>query len=639
MKGKKIQKQKPTGKKISPIVSKTAKLENRKKYLALAVILLISFLVYLPVLTNGLLAWDDNAYIRDNQLVLSFNLKDIFSQYVMGNYHPLTVLALAIEYKFFGLNATGYHTVNLLLHLLNTALVFFAMKQLSEKYQLALVAALLFGVHPIHVESVAWAAELKDLLYTSFFLTSWIFYMKYLKGFQKKYIFIALLLFLLSLLSKAMAVSLPLVLILTDYFKGRKINAKSILDKLPFFLLAIILGAVAVMAQKTSIAVEDIANFTLLQRIIFACYGFISYLYKIIIPLNLSAFYSYPIKGGDSIPAQYYVYLLLFLAVASFAFYSLRFSKKIFFGIGFFAVTVFLVLQLLPVGTAIMADRYSYIPSIGIFFLFGEGFTLLWNMKMKVVPIFLLSAFTIFFSIKTFEKSKIWYSDLTLWNDAINQDPTISVAYNNRGNFLMDEKKYDQALLDFNKAIELKENYYQAYGNRGLIYMNQNKFKQALDDYNKAISLNQNFTDVYINRGSLFRDNSRHEEALRDYNKAIELKPQLPIAYFNRGTLFMNEKRKEEALSDFNKAIELNPGYYQAYHNRGNIFTDEKKYDEAIKNYSKAIELKADYSISYYSRGLAAYNSGKKEAACIDMKQAENLGYRPASDFIKQICR
>jgi len=147
-----------------------------------------------------------------------------------------------------------------------------------------------------------------------------------------------LLLFLLSLLSKAMAASLPLVLILTDYFKGRKINVKSILEKLPFFLLAFIFGVVAVMAQKTSIAVEDIANFTLLQRSIFACYGFISYLYKIIVPLNLSAFYSYPIKGGEDTPAQYYVYLLLFLAIASFVFYTYAFQKK------YFSELVFLLL-------------------------------------------------------------------------------------------------------------------------------------------------------------------------------------------------------------------------------------------------------------------------------------------------------
>jgi len=603
MKDKKIQKQKGTFKKASPLRSIPDKTENWKIYLALAIILVISALIYLPVLDNNLLAWDDDGYIKDNPLVYTINLKEIFSQYIMGNYHPLTILTLAIEYKFFGLDPVGYHTVNLLLHVLNVVLVFYAIFLLSEKNSVALIAAFLFGVHPLHVESVAWAAELKDLLYTFFFLASWIFYMKYLKEFQKKFIVLALLLFLLSLLSKAMAASLPAVLILTDYFKGRKINLKSLLDKVPFFILAIILGIVAVMAQKSSDAIQDIATYSFFQRIVFACYGFISYLIKLVLPTNLMAYYPYPV--GGNIPIQFYSYTLILLLLFGSVFYSLRFSKKIFFGIGFFAVTVFLVLQLLPVGGAIMADRYSYIPSIGIFYLAGEGFNLLWNRKMKGISLALLSAFTVFFSVKTYAISKVWFNDLSLWNDVIEKNQTVSKAYYNRGTF----------------------------------YLKDNKVQQALDDYKKTLEITPNYTEAYVNRGNILRDNKRIEEALTDYNKAVEIKPNFAIAYFNRGTLFMNEKRNEEAMKDFDKAIELKPSYHQAYHNRGNVFTNEKKYEEAINNYSKAIELKADYSISYYGRGVAQYYTGKKDAACSDMKKAAELGYKIPADILNQFCK
>ncbi|MBK5286350.1 MAG: glycosyltransferase family 39 protein, partial [Bacteroidia bacterium] len=324
----------------------------------LFVILLLTFIAYLPALQNGFV-WDDEPYITKNPLIYSFNLKEIFSQYVLGNYHPFTMLTLATEYHFFGLNATGYHSVNLLIHLLNVILVFYSVFFLSDKSGVALAAALLFGIHPLHVESVAWAAELKDLLYTFFFLASFICYLKYIKGFKKKYYVFALVLFSISLLSKAMAASLPVVLVLTDYFKGRKINIKSLLEKAPFFLLALIFGVVAIFAQKSSDAIQDMAVFSFPQKLTFACYGFITYLYKLLSAQNLCVLYPYPIKNGADIPLQYYAYVILFLGLASAVFYSLLYSKKVIYGIGFFTATVFLVLQLLPVGGAIMADRYS----------------------------------------------------------------------------------------------------------------------------------------------------------------------------------------------------------------------------------------------------------------------------------------
>jgi hypothetical protein len=349
MERKKDHRQQQAGKKNPSAAAKAANPERWKYYVPLAIILVLSFIVYLPVLQNGLIDWDDHVYIKNNPLIHSFNLKEIFSQYVSGNYHPLTILTFAIEYQFFGLNETGYHAVNLLLHLLNVLLVFYTVFLLSDKVGVALLASLLFGIHPLHVESVAWAAELKDLLYTLFFLASYIFYLKYLKNPKRKLYIFAILLFLASLLSKAMAASLPVVLLLTDYFKGRKINKEIILEKVPFFLLAITFGVVALIAQKSSGAIADIEIFTFPQRIVFASYGFITYLLKLILPLQLSAFYPYPIASGGDIPVLYYFYVLFFSGFAAFVIYSLRFSKKIFFGTGFFAVTVFLVLQLLPV--------------------------------------------------------------------------------------------------------------------------------------------------------------------------------------------------------------------------------------------------------------------------------------------------
>ena len=616
---------------------KAAIIKKQNYYIALAIILLLSLIVYYPVLHNGLLDWDDNFYIKNNPLIYSINLKEIFSRYVMGNYHPLTILTLAIEYHFFGLNETGYHTVNLLLHLLNVVIVFYVVFLLSDKAGVALVAAMLFGVHPMHVESVAWAAELKDLLYAFFFLLSYFFYLRYLKGQNKKWYFFALLLFLFSLLSKAMAVSLPVVLILTDYFKGRKVNIKTLMEKAPFFLLAIVFGIVAIMAQKSYRATEMV-DFSFQQRIVFACFGFISYLYKLLMPLHLSAFYPYPIKSGGIIPTQYYTYLILLACVIAIVFYSRLHTKKIIFGVGFFTITVFLVLQLYPVGATIMADRYSYIPSIGIFYLAGEGFYLLWRKNQKWIAIILFSVFAVFYSVKTYARCGVWKNNMTLWDDVINQYPSVPQAYYNRGIVFMNENKYNQALDDFNKAIELDPNKVKAYNNRGIIFYNQNKYNQALDDYNKALELDSNQVEIYINRGFLFNNEKKYDQALNDFNKAIQLDPNKVEAYINRGIVFINEKKYDQALNDYNKAIELDANNAQAYYNKGNVYFNEKKYDEAIINYSKAIGLRNDFFKAYYGRGLAKYYSGKKDAACEDLKQAADLGYKPAAEVVRQIC-
>ena len=623
MKKKIKNKQNPPAKKQPAPLPKTM-MASTWKYYGLGIILLISFIIYLPVFNNGLLAWDDENYIKNNPLVYSINLKDIFSQYVMGNYHPLTILTFAIEYQFFGLNETGYHVVNVVLHLLNVVLVFYAIDLLTNKPTVALVASLLFGIHPLHVESVAWAAELKDLLYTFFFLASYILYLKYLTSQQKKLYVFSLLLFCLSLLSKAMAASLPVVLILTDYFKGRKINGKMLLEKLPFILLSIALGIVAVWAQRSSGATE-VVKFDLVQRLVFACYGFITYIFQLFFPLNLSAYYPYPIKGTESLPAQYYLYPVLLAGLIFAVFYSLKFTKKVFFGIGFFAITIFLVFQLLPVGGAIIADRYSYIPSIGIFYLAGEGFNLLLSKKLKGPAYVLLAIITVFFSVRTYTRCNVWNNDMTLWNDVISKYQTVPIAYNNRGLIYLHEGKIDTALSDFNKAIELKPDYAKAYNNRGTLYINQNKNDEALKDFDKAIEFMPGSEAFHLGRGNALKNKNRIDEALMEYDKAISLKPDFAEGYYSRGNLFMSQGKYAQAIEEYTKAIELNPNNIEAYLNRGNSFRDNKQFDAALKDYEKAITLDPNFSVAYFNRGTLFMNRLMNDQALNDFDKAIEL--------------
>jgi Flp pilus assembly protein TadD len=600
--------------KSQPQASKTKKknesLENTKYYIPLFFILLVSFIVYLPVLHNSFVNADDDLYIQNNPLIRSINFKEIFSRYDMGNYHPLTMLIYSIEYRLFGLSEKGFHAINLMFHLLNVILAFHVVLLLVDNVKVALITSLLFGIHPIHVESVAWVSELKDLLYVFFFLASYTCYLKYLKNSQRKYIYYCFLLFLLSLLSKALAVTLPVIVLLTDYFKGRKLTGSSIAEKIPFIFLSVIFGAVAVLAQRSYGAIH-MDYFGLPQRLVFSSYGYITYLIKLLFPFNLCSFYPYPDMPvtGSSLPAQYYIYVFLFFGLAASVFYSLRFTRKIFFGIGFFTITVLLVLQLLPVGGTIMADRYAYLPSLGIFYLASEGILYLWNKKgatqslrMPVVMVFAIAA--IFYSAKTYSQCGVWKNSMTLWTNVINQYQKIPDAYYNRGYYLVQEKRYEEALKDINKTIELDPDYYQAYNIRGNI----------LNGYNQ------------------------HEQALDNFNKAIALKPEAST-YNNRGLVFRDLQRYQEAINDFNKAILLNPLFYEAFNDRGIVLSELKRFDEALNDFNKAINLDPENSTAYYNRGATEYNMGNKEIACTDFQQAANLGHPDAASTYARLCQ
>ncbi len=610
---------------------------NKWKFLLfLGGIILTTFLIYLPSLKGNLLDWDDYGYIQNNPLVSSINLKDIFSHNVMWNYHPLTILVLAIEYHFFGLNATGYHAVNLLIHLANVILVCYAIFLLSDNIKVTLIASLLFGIHPLHVESVAWVAELKDLLYTFFFLAGFIFYLKYIKTPRKKFYVFVLLLFVASALSKGMAVSFPLVMILTDYFRKRKFTKEVLFEKVPFLLLSAIFGVVAILAQKNSIITEDL-GLAFPQRIVIACYGFITYLFKMVLPFYLSAFYPYPHLTGGTIPTEYYAYLFLAVGFIVIILHPRFQSRKIIFGFGFYTATIFLVLQWLPVGNAIMADRYSYVPSIGIFFLFGEGFAYLLEKRRTWAATILLSAFAVFFSVKTYNRCFVWNNDLSLWNDVIDQYNTSPIAYNNRGLAFLEEQKYDVAIKDFNMAIGLNPNYALAFINRGNAFRNQNEYAVALDDYTKAIILDPGFYRTYFSRATLFLKIGKNDEALNDFNKTINLNPSYVEAYVNRGILYMNMGEYGNAILNFDKAIELNPNYTDAYINRGNAFSKQQRYEDAINNFTLAIRLNPNGAIAFFNKGLTEYRWGKKDAARSDLKRAAELGYRPARDAIQDL--
>ena len=646
-------------------VTKTTSTEIKQLPALLAGIAVITLLAYLPALKNGFV-WDDQYYVLSNTLAQSFSIPGIFSSFLGGNYHPVTVFVFALQYHLFGTSPMGYHAVNLALHLANTLLVFLFLRRLTDRPEVALVAALLFGIHPLHVESVAWVSGLKDLLYTAFFLGSCIFYINFTKSGKRSEYLVALLLFLLAMLSKAMAAPLPFVLILIDFFRGRKITLRSLSEKVPFLIIAVILGIVAVIAQKSSDFIQEPGAYSMLQRIAFAGFGFTAYLVKLVLPLNLSAWYPYPSPGA--VPGWYYLGLLAFPALAFVIYYSLRKGRLIAFGLGFFTLMLAMVLQLLPVGDALMADRYSYVPSIGIFLLAGAAFARLRERRKTAPAVAALALFTLFFPVVTFARCGVWNNGLTLWNDVIGKYPAIpsawynrgvykmnqgddraaaedfgkaiglaprhADAYNNRGTILMNHDRNDQALADFNKAIELKPGMAKAFYNRGVVYMKLGQNDRAAADFSEAVRLNLVDFETLVNRGYVLTALGRYPEALKDYNAAIDLKPDDVQGYLNRGYLHMMMKNNGASAKDYVKVTQLDPGKAVAWQNLGLLYYSEGKNEEAILHFTKAIELEPRYIDAYYYRGMAEKALGRSDEAGRDLKKAALGGSVAAAEAL-----
>ncbi|MEI7898378.1 MAG: tetratricopeptide repeat protein, partial [bacterium] len=431
----------------------------KNPWLFAGVLLPITFIVFSPALFNEFVNWDDYNYIRDNPLLQDFSLNTIrhlfnFGTFVMGNYHPFTMLSYLAEYHFAGSSPFLYHFDNIILHLFNVALISVLIWKLTGKYYATLIAAALFALHPMRVESVVWAAERKDVLYAFFYLVSIIAYTYYIRSSEKRYVYytVSLLVFLFSLLSKGQAVVLPLTFFLVDYWYGKKIDFKSVASKIPFLALSVFFGILAINAQSSSLTSQRLISYTFGERIVFAAYNLVAYLYKLIYPYDLACYYGYPDESGMKL---IYAGALLAVGIMAFVFLRFRKNKAVMFGTLFFLATIFIVIQLLPVGNAIIADRYTYIPYIGLFFIIAlllDPLLSTGSLKRRRIAGALIGLQLLVFAVASFSQAKTWKNNETLWLRAIDNEPEQGMPYNNLGIYLMEQKKYDTAILLLNRS-------------------------------------------------------------------------------------------------------------------------------------------------------------------------------------------
>jgi len=544
-------------------------------------VLFITFLAFLPSLQNGLLkTWDDQAYITHNDLITSLspgNIIRIFREDkgLYANYHPLTTLSLAVNHSISGDSPFGYHLTNLFLHLLNTLLVFLFIYLLTGKKVVpAAIVSLLFGIHPMHVESVAWISERKDVLYTLFFLASLISWQIYLKRKNDpQFYLLSLFLFACSLLSKAMAAPLPLVLFLIDYISVRKLNVRIFLEKIPFFLFSIGFGILAIHIQASSNATSS-DLFSLSGRILHACYGFTIYILKLIIPFRLSAFYPYPYPLVNSAwilnhtPPVFY--FTLFISLAILVLVALLMVKPgatyrmVAFSLLFYSATIVLVLQFIPVGRAIMADRYVYLAAIGIFILPGLLADHFYRKKRYRVPVMVcLIVYCGTLAFMTFQRCKVWKNDETLWTDVIEKYPgdnRIILPIANRANYFYIENRMPEALKDYLLAASMNQNDDVVLEKIGRIYGKEmHNIDSALIYFTRAYEKNTQNLDAISGLAIVYGIKGDLGKSLQFSLAGLKIKGDDPPLLYNIGITYKNLGEKEKGEEFLQRAFRLDP--------------------------------------------------------------------------------
>ena len=627
-------------------MSKKKSQKNKKPnsvnhYILMAVIVVITFFTFSNALENDFVNWDDDKNFLEHPAIKNLSAenfweatKTIFTTTVIGNYNPLSNFTFAIEKLAFGFEHPFYwHLNNVLLHIIAALLVYRIALLLQLSWKGSLFLALLFAVHPLKVESVTWVTERKDVLFGVFYLAAIYQYLKIkIDGKKWRWIFIFVF-FILSLFSKIQAVTLPLSLIAIDYYQSGNLSLKNIINKIPLFILSLLFGLLGIyfLSQEGSLdSTKSVVDYNLLDRIMLGTYAFSNYLIKSIVPFRLSPIYPYIPKLG----ALYYVSLLVLPLVVLVLWKSFTKNKVVFFGLSFFIVNIIFLLQIFGAGQAFIADRFSYISFIGLFFIPAYYFDY-YSKKEKINKLALYLGVIVIFGIYIFmsrQQNAVWKNSETLWTHVIDLYPNNPVAWGNRASNYKKNKQYELSLKDYNKAIALNPNIDRFFNGRAEIYFNlatDSKYLNlAIEDYNKAIAINPNRGEFFVNRGTTYAKMGMNELALKDIEKGLQIEPNNKNGWKNKFIIDLSMGNLEAAIKDAENYLKLDPFLGDMWLEKGKIYHKQGNYDYAIADYSRAIKENSRNGLYYYQRAKAWYAKNEFQNAKNDLSVAVQLGHQ-----------
>jgi tetratricopeptide (TPR) repeat protein len=577
---------------------------ERQRLVVYLTLTVVTFAVFWQVNQFDFINFDDHCYVTQNSHIQSGLKADgirwAFSTRYFGLWNPLVWLSLMADYQLFGLNAGGYHLNNLVLHILSTLLLFWLFNRMTGAIWKSAFVAAVFALHPLHVESVAWIAERKDVLSAFFWMLTLCLYVYYTeKPVIKRYLLV-LFSFVCALMSKPMVVTLPLIMILLDYwplkrFESRKTNLIlwQLKEKLLFFILSVTLAIITLYTPNAA----DILNnqylnpIRLLSRLANAPVAFVTYLEKTFWPHDMVILYPFP---EHIILWKVFGAILPIIIISAIVIVTMKRRPYLFTGWLWFAITITPVIGIIQISLTTpyaMADRYHYLPSIGIAMMMAWGIPSLIKSddKSKII-IFPAIAFIAVMSILTWRQCGYWKNSIELWNHALQVTMNNTIAHNNRGAVYAELGQYQSAIEDYNEVIKLQPVNFQVYYNRGNMYANLNQYQRAIEDLNKAIYLKPDYADAYYNRGTIYNNHGQYPLAIEDFNTAIGLKQDYASAYNNRGTVYFKLGQYQLAIEDFNKAVNLKQDYADAYNNRNLAYLKQRIKESSCSDAQKACE-------------------------------------------------
>lgn len=660
--------------------SKTPKTGSYKfnAWLPALLVVIITLLVFIPSLQYGFVNWDDPENLTKNEHLKIFAyewnwdaVKTIFSSDVMGNYNPLPIFTFAIEKYFFARNPVDnsfvFHFDNLWMHLMCTFFVFIILFKLGLSRAACFIGALLFGIHPMRIESVVWVTERKDVLYGMFFLAALITYLKYVqdeKGKTKWYV-LTLVLSVFSYFAKIQAVTLPLSMVAIDFLLKRKWYSPKILvaEKLPWWILSVVFGLINIHFLKANKSIDpDNASlaYTFIDRLAVGAYSYAVYLIKFIYPYQMSPLYPYPKK----LPAEAFVALVI-IPVLIVAFLVWAFKKKktgLIFGWAFFTFNVMFLLQIVAAGQGFLADRFTYIAYIGLFFLLAKLYDWLSENKPDVKK-FAMAGYGIYFLLFIFlsgKQMKIWQNGGVLWDYVKAVFPTNPTAWRNGGFYYREEEKdFNKGEEYFKKAISLDSTSQVVYNSLAKVYVDkclslpaqtpnltaekQRLAQLALFNYNQAEkfdSINKfpekkTTAEIIVNKGVAYALLNNFDQALLQFTKGLALDSLNTNGYLNRSLIYLNRNQFDLAVKDYNEILKQDPTNADIYYERGNCYNQLGKYNDALTDFNKALSLKETQPLYYIGRARAYKQLGNTIASKADAVHAKQMGGDVPADLLQ----
>jgi tetratricopeptide (TPR) repeat protein len=575
------------------------------------------FLVFGQTLRYDFVNYDDDQYFYANPQVqhgLTWSgVAWAFQTTYAANWHPLTWLSLMLDAQLFGAGSMGPHLTNVLLHAANTVLLFLLLRRLSGTYWRSAFVAALFGLHPLHVESVAWVAERKDVLSGLFFLLTLLMYARYVEQSKaqspKSRVFygLALLFFALGLMCKPMLVTVPFVLLLLDYWPlkrfglstfnsdesraGPQLSTKRalrlVLEKFPFFVLSTASCVVTFLAQRQ--AIEPIERLPISQRIGNALVSYIAYLGQTFYPAKLAIFYPHPEKGPPLLGITLALILLAGISAGVLAWWRVR--PYLLVGWLWYLGMLVPVIGLVQVGEQARADRYTYLPLIGVFIMLAWGARDLfssWRYRRPVLGITAFIGIAVLMVCASIQTS-YWRNSESLWTHTLACTSRNYVGHNNLGIVFAKRGQSAQAMEHYQKALEIKPGYMDAHNNLGIMLAGQGRAAEAMEHYQTALEIKPDFAEAHYNLGNLLAQQGRSTEAIEHFQKALEIKPDSPKVHYRLALALKNQGRFKAAIAHYQKVLELEPRHMLAQNALAWLLATCP--ENSLRNGEKAVEL------------------------------------------------